>query len=156
MNYVFDSSSFIVLGHFYPDRFPTLWSYFNGLTADGRVISVREVNREIVNQSTKQTLLEWIKANPTIFLSPSARETEFIRQMFLIPRFRTLIKTRQVLKGEPAADPFVIASAYVRNACVVTEESRRPNAIKIPDVCDHYSIDCTNLEGLMEREGWRF
>ena len=156
MNYVFDSSSFIVLGHFYPDRFPTLWSFFNGLTADGRVLSVREVRRETENQGTKQTLDDWIKANQSIFLSPSNEETAFIRQMFLIPRFQSLIKIRQVLKGEPAADPFVIASAFVRKACVVTEETEKPNAVKIPNVCGHFGIECTNLEGLMEKEGWRF
>ncbi len=40
--------------------------------------------------------------------------------------------------------------------CVVTEEVRRPNAARIPNVCDHFGIGCINLEQLMEREGWQF
>ena len=156
MTYVFDSSSFIVLGHFYPDRFPTLWSYFNGLTADGRVIICEGSNRETRTRAQNKPYLTGLRQTSRYFLSPSNEETAFIRQMFLIPRFQSLIKIRQVLKGEPAADPFVIASAFVRKACVVTEETEKPNAVKIPNVCGHFGIECTNLEGLMEKEGWRF
>ncbi len=39
---------------------------------------------------------------------------------------------------------------------VVTEETFRPNAAKIPNVCQHFGIECINLRQLMEREGWRF
>ena len=156
MTYVLDSSSFIVLGHFNPVHFPTFWSNFNGLVSSEKVVSVSEVRKEIENQSARQPLLDWIDANSTIFLSATANETEFVRQLFSITRFQQLIKARQLLKSGPAADPFVIASAYARKACVVTEESRKPNAIRIPNVCDYYGIECTNLDGLIEREGWRF
>ena len=30
------------------------------------------------------------------------------------------------------------------------------NAVKIPNVCEHFGVDCTNLEEFMEREKWRF
>ena len=156
MIYVFDSSSFIVLGHFNPVHFPTFWNNFNGLVASERVISVREVRKEIENQSARQSLLDWIGTNSTIFLPATAAETEFVSRLFSVPRFQGLIKARQLLKSGPAADPFVIASAYARKACVVTEESRKLNAIRIPTVCDYYGIECTNLDGLMEREGWKF
>ena len=156
MTYVLDSSSFIVLGHFNPVHFPTFWNNFNGLVASQRVISVREVRKEIENQSARQSLLDWIGTNTDIFLPATAAEADFVRLLFSVPKFQGLIKARQLLKSGPAADPFVIASAYARKACVVTEESRRTDAIRIPSVCDHYGIACTNLDGLMEREGWRF
>lgn len=45
-----------------------------------------------------------------------------------------------------AADPFVIATAMVRDLTVVTEEGpgsvRKPH---IPDVCRAHSLDCINL-----------
>ncbi|MCZ6821218.1 MAG: DUF4411 family protein [Calditrichaeota bacterium] len=63
---------------------------------------------------------------------------------------------KQRLKGTPVADPFVIASARIRQACVVTEEGKKKNAARIPNVCEYFGVDCTNLEGFMERERWRF
>ena len=87
---------------------------------------------------------------------PSSEEMEFVRELFSVPEFQHLLKQRQVLTGGPAADPFVIASAQVRSGCVVTEETLRDNAVRIPSVCEYFGIDCTNLEGLMEREGWTF
>jgi hypothetical protein len=87
---------------------------------------------------------------------PSQEETLFVSKIFSVPHFQQLLSRKQMLKGDPLADPFVIASAKVRKGCVVTEEQRRRNAAKIPNVCEHFGIDYTNLEGLMEREGWSF
>ena len=80
----------------------------------------------------------------------------FVAQVFQVPEFQTLVRRKQILSGSPAADPFVIAAAHVRGGCVVTEENRRENAIRIPNVCDHFGVDCTNIEGFMERENWRY
>jgi len=53
-------------------------------------------------------------------------------------------------------DPFVIASAHVSSACVVTEEERKPNAARKPDVCDPFNIACCSLEILIDRENGSF
>ena len=50
----------------------------------------------------------------------------------------------------------IIAATKIKDGCVITEEALKPNAPKIPTVCQHFSIDCTNVQGLMEREGWQF
>jgi len=43
------------------------------------------------------------------------------------------------------------------DGCVVTEEdSEKPNAPNIPNICRNFSIDFTNLQGFMERENWKF
>ncbi|CCI17613.1 conserved hypothetical protein [Microcystis aeruginosa PCC 9807] len=60
------------------------------------------------------------------------------------------------LQEKPVADPFIIAAAKIKDGCVITEEALKPNAPKIPTVCQQLSIDCTNVQGLMEREGWQF
>ena len=156
MTYVLDSSSFIVLGHFNPDLFPSFWENFDHLVASDRVITVREVRKEIDNHIARPSLVAWIKENSSIFLSPTAEETEFLRSVFSIERFRSLLKPSQLLRAGPAADPFLVALAHTRRACLVTEETRKNNAVRIPDVCDFYRIDCTNLDGMMKREGWRF
>jgi len=63
---------------------------------------------------------------------------------------------QQRLRGFPVADPFVVACARVRNGCVVTEEAKKPNAAKIPNVCEHFGLECTNVEGFMARNDWQF
>ncbi|HEX6902643.1 MAG TPA: DUF4411 family protein [Thermoanaerobaculia bacterium] len=44
----------------------------------------------------------------------------------------------------------------MRGGCVVTEEANRPHAAKVPNVCEHFGVSCTNVEGFMARNDWRF
>lgn len=156
MIYVFDSSSFIVIGHYFPDRFPTFWGSFNIAVNEAKVISVREVYNELNVQANRPHLLDWIESNKRIFLKPTPAETQFVREIFSVQHFQNLISEKQRLKGSPIADPFVIASAKIQNGIVITEETFKPNAAKIPNICRHFNIVCTNLEGFMEQEGWAF
>ena len=156
MIYVFDTSSFSVLNHYYPDRIPSFWRNFDEFVFQGKILSVREVFNELSGKGNKAHLEKWIKVNKRIFMLPSGQETLFVGQIFSVRHFQQLVGEKQRLKGTPVADPFVIASAKIRKACVVTEEDKKPNAAKIPNVCEHFGIDCTNLEGFMEREGWSF
>jgi hypothetical protein len=73
-----------------------------------------------------------------------------------VPHFQQIIGTKARLTGTPVADPFVIASAGVRNGTVVTQERRKPNSAKIPTVCDHFGIKSVNLEDFMRNIGWTF
>jgi len=156
MIYVLDSSSFRVCGHYFPSRFPTFWDEFNALVQDGGIISVREVRKELDHIAHRQHLRDWIDRNKAIFLLAGPQETQFVAQIFAVQHFQQLIGARQRLAGSPVADPFIIASAHVRDACVVTEESFKPNAARIPNVCDHFGIDCISIEEMMERENWSF
>ena len=156
MTYVLDTSSFSVCGNYFPARFPTFWQSFDSLVLAGEVVSVREVRNELENQSRWQHLLDWVQANRQIFLVPEPPETSFVAQIFAVPHFQQLIGRMQLLAGRPVADPFVIASANHRGAIVVTEESNKPNAARIPNVCEHFGIACISIEELMEREGWQY
>ena len=156
MMYVLDSSSLIVCGHYFPSRFPTFWLEFNALAQGGRIVSVREVRNELDNDATRQHLRDWIGQNKGMFPLPTPQETQFVARIFAVRHFQQLIGAKQRLKGQPVADPFVIACAHVRHGCVVTEESLKPNAARIPNVCDHFGVDCISLEELMEREKWSF
>lgn len=156
MIYVVDSNSFRVMGNFYPNRFVTFWEQLDQLVATGRFTSVREVAKELDRQSTSAHIDDWVERNRGVFMAPSADDLENVAEILAVPHFQQLIGTRQRLLGWPVADPFIVARAIVVDACVVTEEGRKENAAKIPNVCDHFSVDCINLEGLMEREDWRF
>ena len=156
MPFVFDTSSFRVLENYYLETFRSFWERFDQLVRGREVLSAREVHRELQQQVTKGWFRNWLEGNKAIFLTPTAAETEFVGRIFAVPHFQGLVTKRQLLKGMPVADPFVVACGGVREACVVTEESLKANAARIPNVCQHFAIDCIDLEGLLERLGWRF
>ncbi len=156
MTYVFDTSSFIVIGHYYPEQFPSFWDKFNQAADSGKIISVREVFRELDQDASTSHLSNWIEHHKNIFMIPNAAATQFVRTIFSVSHFQTLVSEKNRLAGRPCAGPFIIALAKVMNSCVVTEEKEKPNATKIPNVCRHFGVDCTNLQGFMVREGWTF
>jgi hypothetical protein len=50
----------------------------------------------------------------------------------------------------------VIASAKVLDGIVVTQEVKKDGGAKIPNVCDHFEIRWTNLEGFLAENKWEF
>lgn len=156
MKYVFDCGPLIDLfRHYYPSRFPTLWEKFHALVLEEVFISVREVYNEI--NSRKDMLASWAKKDKDkLFSQPTIEEFQFVREIFQVPHFQAMIRKKERLQGRPVADPFVIARAKVLNCQVVTTEIFRENSAKIPNVCKYFSVQCTNLEGFMEQEGWTF
>ncbi len=156
MIFVFDTSAFIVTGHYFPSRFPSFWQKLDDLVASGLLVSVKEVRRELDKEATRDHLKAWITRNSRIFVAPDEDQASFVAEIFRVPHFRQLVGDRAILNGTPAADPFVIASAHAHEACVVTEEKLRPNAAKIPNVCEHFHVACTDTEGFMAQLGWSF
>lgn len=157
MIYVFDCSPLVVLfRHYYPERFPSLWEKFSAIIDAGQVTSVREVANEIDSYAQVDRLTEWANESKPFFPKPSVAELGFIVEIFRVKHFHELIRKKERLAGKPVADPFVIARACIAGGCVVTQESRKNNAAKIPNVCDHFGISCINLEEFMERENWIF
>jgi len=156
MKYVFDSDSLINLfRHYYTERFPTLWEKFDALVSEGELTSVREVFNEI--GSSKDPLGTWAKEQKNIlFLESTVEELKFVSEIFQVQHFQAMIRKQERLKGKPVADPFVIARAKISGACVVAQEKKTENAAKIPNVCDHFGIRWTILEGFMKEENWTF
>ena len=156
MVYVLDTSSLIVLGHYFPNQFRSFWKNLNALADVSRLISVSEVWKELDNHNTRRHLTDWLAARRGLFSPPSTAEMIFVSQIFAVSNFQSLVRKKNILEGSPVADPWVIASAAVRDGCVVTEEMERPNTVRIPTVCRHFNVECTTLEGLMSREGWEY
>lgn len=159
MIYVFDTSSLSVLfNNFYESRFPKLWKLFDALVEQGRLVSVREVATEIRQIRPGNRLTKWVKANSHVFQQPTREELEYVKSIFKFKggHFQALVEEKKRLTGRPVADPFVIAKANALKASVVTQETLKENAAKIPNVCQHVGVDCINLEEFMEREGWSF
>lgn len=156
MIYVFDTSSLSKLKHFYPGVFKSVWQGLEALIQNGELISTREVWKEMERGNSDQYTNEWFKNHKEIFTMPTAAELQFVAEIFTIQHFHMLIGEQQRLKGTPVADPFVIACAKIHGGTVVTEEQLKPNAAKIPNVCEHFKIPCINLETFMRQQGWSF
>lgn len=156
MGFVFDTSSFRVLRHYYPNRFPSVWAGVEDLVTAGELISTREVFNELERFDDPGPLLAWVKDHKDIFATPNNDETEFVARIFQVQHFQTLIAQKAILTGRPVADPFVVAAAAVKAGTVVTQERFKENAAKIPNVCQHFGIPCMDLEEFMTIQGWNF
>lgn len=154
--YVFDTSPLSTLfKNYYRRRFPTLWSQFDALVANGRIVSTREVLREI-NDGPVESLRDWCIGQHALFPAPTGQEGTMVAQIYAVPHFQQNIEQQKLLKGGRNADPFVIAKAMVDHGTVVTMEILKPNATKIPNICKHFDVPCVGLEEFMEAEGWEF
>ena len=156
MIYVLDSCTLIALfKHYFPGRFPSLWENFDALVSEHRIISVAEVKNELAGHGDR--LSDWVSDHRELFPEPTSNEASFVNEIFRVRHFKTLIRLSQQQLGKPVADPFVIAKAnFQEDGCVVTEEVKKPNAARIPNVCEHFDVPCLNLEAFMEHENWSF
>lgn len=93
--------------------------------------------------------MKWIKDIKLQFVSFTPEETRLIPG--LQKSFPNLINWNS---DENAADPWIIILAITNKLTVITEEKKKSNAHKIPNVCEYYGIECINLLGLFENEGW--
>ena len=141
MIYVFDTRSLSKLKHFFPGVFKSVWTGLDALVQSGELISTREVGNEIERGDVDPYTNQWLKDRKQIFTTPTADELRFVAQIFQVPHFQSLIGEKQRLMGTPVADPFIIACAKIRKGAVVTEERLKPHAAKIPNVCQHASVN---------------
>lgn len=157
MIYVFDTSSLSnILNHYYQGRFPSFWEKFDLMINDGNLISVREVYNELTDKSDDAVISRLTKQSANFFRVPVPEEMSFITQIYSVPHFQQNLDKKKLLKGGYFADPFLIAKAWQEKGTVVTEEDNKPNAAKIPNICDHFEILCTGLEGFLTQLDWKF
>jgi len=154
--YVLDTSVISSLHrNYYPSRFVSLWKQFDELVAAGMITSTREASHEL-NDGMAGADTEWAKANAKLFATPDAKEAGFVAQIYSVAHFQANIEKQKIIKGGRNADAFIIARAFAVGGVVVTMERLKPNAVKIPNICEHFKIPYLDLEGFMEKENWQF
>lgn len=99
MIYVFDTSPFIVLSHFYPDTFPSLWNKIETLVEDGQLTSVREVLNELEIYHETNFIIKWAKEHRSIFTIPTKQELEFVTKIFEKRHFQSIIDSKAILSN---------------------------------------------------------
>ncbi len=128
--------------------FLPLWNRLDEMISDGQILVCEEVFRELEKKEDGAYL--WFKdrkddARVAIDENTMAKVTEILA---VFPRMVN------ATKGRSGADPWVVATAILNNAAVVTEESRRREP-RIPFVCEHFGIGHTNLLGFVQQMNLR-
>lgn len=150
--YIFDAGVFIILNNHYPkDIFISLWDNMDNVIHEGKVISVSEVFLELSKRDSEAH--QYAKKHKQIFSRATIREQELSRE--IIDNYPDLIG-KALYSGEPVADPLIIARAEYIEGTVVTTEKFKPNAFKIPNICQKREVQCLDLFSFMKKEGWKF
>lgn len=150
MIYCVDTSSLLAAwNERYPiTNVPGFWERLDNLISHERITSPLEVRNEI--KKKEDGLAEWLKDRPSLF--QELEEDIQLASKEILKEFPWLTKG---IAGRKVADPFVIALAKARGYNVITEEAPGSvNRPRIPLVCQHYSIPCVNLLGLIQGENW--
>ena len=159
--YIIDTSSLIELNKHNPmDIYQTPWQKMDGLVKNGRLYAPKEVLDEI--KRFDDALVEWTKKHPEMFKDPTKEQIEIVKE--ILKKYPSLIK-----KGKRfAADPWVIALAIemIRSPqktldievkrIVVTEEKIRGNKVRIPFVCEDYTVEAIDILDMFRLEDWKF
>jgi len=160
--YCFNTGPFIEIGRLPRRFFPGVWKRVEGLVRDSRLVSPREVLKELLARSDE--IANWAKAQPGLF-RPNDPELVRVAQDVLRD-FPSLINPNK--PGGGSADPFVIALARIGDAqgqqrlldpyrCVVVSQERaRSGKVNIPAVCAHYALTHSDINGVYDQEGWEF
>ena len=158
--YIIDTSSLIEMNKHNPmDIYETPWKNMDNLVKTGRLYAPKEVLDEI--KRFDDDLAEWAKKHPQMFKEPTREQIGIVKEV--LKKYPSLIK-----KGKRfAADPWVIALAIelIRNSqttlvkvkrIVVTEEKIRGNKVRIPFVCEDYTVEAIDVLDMFRLENWKF
>lgn len=152
MKYCFDTSAFVEgwRRKFPRDVLKTLWEKdLPKLLLSGRVVCPLAVYEELA--AGKDDLYKWVKDYKVIFVP----ETEDIQEKLIltVTKFPGCISKKGT---KDAADPWVVATALATNSAVVTYESNKKHAFRIPNMCESLGIQCITLHDVIKQEGWKY
>lgn len=150
--YSFDTSSLIECWTrtYPPDVVPGLWTKLNDAIAHKAVLCAEEVRDELKRQDDE--LSKWMAQRPYVYVP---LDEEIQRATSEVLRDHPLLM--KATKNRNGADPFVIATAKVKNLTVVTEErGGTESKPKIPSVCAALGIRCIDVLAFIREQGWSF
>ena len=158
MEYLLDANVFIQAKneHYGMDFCPGCWDWLLMSNAVGIVASVTVVDAEL--QAGADQLAAWsAQRGKGFFLEPDATVLAAARRIGQWVTGQTY-KTAATNKFTDGPDHILIAHALAKQLTVVTHEKRSnsKNTVKIPDVCNHFGIDCITPFEMLRRENARF
>lgn len=178
--YIMSTSFFITIRNYYPRTFTSFWERMDKAVVENQISSVSEVREDLENfESDEAHFVEWAKRQRSIFSRPEPDEQDNLKKLLSVEngKFQTLVEKKNILKGDPVPDPFVIAKAMTINAnaeatnantetnratVVSVEEQARKDVhgnilvFRIPDVCEYFKIRHISPKEFMEEMEWIF
>jgi rRNA maturation endonuclease Nob1 len=158
--YIIDTSSLIELNKHNPrDVYPGVWKKIERLINSDRLVAPKEVFNEI--KQIDDSLSRWAKNQSKMFIEPTYKQIERVKE--ILNKYPSLIKVDRKYD----ADPWVVALAIelttnpqktllIVKRIVVTEEKLRGNTIRIPFICEEYTIEAIDIIDMFRTEGWKF
>ena len=136
-----DTSAFINpwKGYYAPDLAPGYWRSLPEMVLRGHAVVSEEVREEI--ERADDSLWSWAQTNISSW-HPLTDEVQ-AEDTEIMARWGRLVDSRKL---RSRADPFVIATAKVVGASVVTSEGRgTEDKPRIPYVCDQLGVPCVDI-----------
>ncbi len=159
-HYIMDTSSLVELNRHNPiDVFPSVWNSLESLSKKGLLVAPAEVLAEIKERDDE--LASWAKRNNSIFRHPTKKQIETLKD--ILKNYPALVKEDRKYD----ADAWVVSLAVEMatgaqqtliqiKRIVVTEERLRGDKVRIPYVCQKYSIESIGIIEMFRIEGWKF
>ena len=160
--YILDANIFIEAKRRYYafNLCPGFWDSLLHHNSMGNLESIDRVKKEL---SEGDDLDAWKKQASGLFVSTDSKVvlmaySNIIQWVQSQERFNNAAKS----EFSRSVDAWVIAYAKANNALVVTHEVSAPKSqkdVKIPDVCKHFNVECTNTFEMLQKLGivfhWR-
>ena len=154
--YCLDSSALINLRFYHRKPLAPLWDLLDKLAAEGRLVSPREVLREVSKQ--EDLAHAWAKDHKSIFVEPDDEQGRLVTE--LQTRFPVLAQA--AARTTPYADPWCLAVTLLKSKAgetcyLINEEQDTPQASgKLPFLCGKLSLKWGRLLDVPGFEGLRF
>ncbi len=134
-----------LLFHFRKDipAFDRMWNKIDQMILSKEIVFVKESYGELERQCTSEENLQWLKSKKAYFTPPSNEECVVVAQIYAQRNFQNNVARKNILNGQPVADAFIVARAKIlgSDAVVVSREILKPNAAKIPNICEYFGIN---------------
>jgi hypothetical protein len=140
--YCIDASALINITRYpgYPrELFPSIWNKLEDMVKNDELISHEEVYKEIEKRQDK--ICDWCKQNKNMFKDIDEcqiKEFENVKK-----KYDSFYWNKEINKGGPWADPWIIALSICEDAIIVTDERDTQN--HMPYIAKHFNLKCLNL-----------
>lgn len=126
--------------------FLPIWETIDEMIQKGELIT----SSEILDELKDDDLIEWSKHHKDFFV-PLTREIQE-QAAKVLKKYPTLIKMKSSANSN--GDPFLIATAIVTKACIVTNErwgDEKTGDFHIPNVCKGFDISYIDLHAFLDQ-----
>lgn len=151
--YCVDTSALVDLRRrlYPPDVFPSLAARVQTIITEGNLVAPREVLKEL--EKVDDEVLRWAKQHEKMFSNLDSQQRDLAHE--ILAQFPRRVDSDKTI---PDADPFVIALARAKRWTVITSEKPATPGGRpmIPDVCQHYEVECLGLLDFFRKRGWSF